>query len=269
MQRIPGSLRLLAAVRRLIIFKQHYCKLDNAGTPPFSLLKMKSSAHPSHRRQSLQQPQGRRGECVNHDVDGKQQSAATAAAADDDSGDSDWNLDTEHDSLRIDAVGYVAYLFVMLMGVMLLRFVLTMPWNKNGLMTSPKAHKAFLHWNLRPYSYLLPQSEGSFWVSPLHIENQWFVPGTMEDLYGPKKTTIKKHIMFSVKKTGFLSERIANFYTTMSESEGVVELDRFVRTEGKSSRTIQIPLYGGPNEGYCAMIAIGSIHVQKANSLAS
>ena len=219
---------------------------------------MKSSAYPSHRRRSLHQtqPQGQpQGECIH--VYGNQQSAAAAAAT-----DGDRDLATEQDSLRIDAVGdntCMILVILVLMVVMLLNFTF---WGKNGL-TLLKVHEAVLH---GPHRHLLPQSEGyTFLVSPLY-ENQWFVPGTMEDLYGAKKAAV---LMFSVKKTGFFSvyyEKIMKFYTIntpVSKNEGMVELDS--RTEGKSSRTIHIPLYGGPNEGYCAMIAIGSTQqAQKA-----
>lgn len=40
-------------------------------------------------------------------------------------------------------------------------------------------------------------------------------------------------------------------------------LERFGR-QVKNSKTIDIPLYGSPNQGYCAMIAIGLDQVQKA-----
>lgn len=45
------------------------------------------------------------------------------------------------------------------------------------------------------------------------------------------------------------------------------ELDLGGRFTREMEDSLQIPLYGGPNEGYCAMIAIGRVQVQEASEL--
>lgn len=60
-------------------------------------------------------------------------------------------------------------------------------------------------------------------------------------------------------------------FFSITYASGVPVLDYLAQPKAKLKRgvtvgAVQIPLYGSPNQGYCAMIAIGLEHTQKASS---
>ena len=70
----------------------------------------------------------------------------------------------------------------------------------------------------------------------------------------------KKYLLWCYKFFFVTSTSDTSMLTTSQEGLGT---GRFIRQGADNS--IQVPLYGGPNEGYCAMIAIGLKHMQEAS----